>query len=117
MYIQIIKNEQITDIYNWDGEVRQTPGNAAFVHHGNQGLTYSSVFYGDPPTSNSGFDEILEVHQNTSIPGNFHMSDVISIPMSLLYYNTFVKGVVRIRPYKNRIIGVLEVIDFVFFRL
>lgn len=52
-------------------------GNAhcAFVHHGNQGLAYSDVFYGrstDP--EGSGFDEALQVHQATSIPGNFHLA-------------------------------------------
>jgi hypothetical protein len=47
----------------------------AFVHHGNQGLAYSDVFYGrsaDP--EGSGFDEALQVHQATSIPGNFHLA-------------------------------------------
>ena len=51
------------------------PGaNCAFVHHGNQGLAYSDVFYGryDDPAG-SGFDETLEIHQATSIPGNFHL--------------------------------------------
>jgi hypothetical protein len=29
------------------------------------------------PIENSGFDEILEVHQATNIPGNFHMSGTL----------------------------------------
>ena len=52
-------------------------GNAAFVHHGNQGLTYSEVFYGQFPQDTSGFDEVLEVHQATGIPGNFHLSGTL----------------------------------------
>ncbi|HER43028.1 MAG TPA: hypothetical protein ENO08_01040, partial [Candidatus Eisenbacteria bacterium] len=51
------------------------PGaNCAFVHHGNQGLAYSDVFWGryDDPEG-SGFDEALQVHEATSIPGNFHL--------------------------------------------
>jgi len=48
--------------------------NCAFVHHGNQGLAYTDVFYGrSDDMGGSGFDEALEVHQGTSIPGNFHL--------------------------------------------
>lgn len=50
----------------------------AFVHHGNQGLAYSDVFHGRAGAeAASGFDEILEVHQNLSIPGNFHLSALL----------------------------------------
>jgi len=52
-------------------------GNCAFVHHGNQGLTYTEVFYGQYPQETSGFDEVLEVHEATNIPGNFHMSGTL----------------------------------------
>jgi len=49
--------------------------NCAFVHHGNQGLAYSDVFYGrSGDLEGSGFDEALQVHQATSIPGNFHLA-------------------------------------------
>ena len=47
------------------------------MHHGNQGLTYSEVFYGQEPLENTGFDEVLEVHQATNIPGNFHLSGTL----------------------------------------
>ncbi|MFZ5432905.1 MAG: hypothetical protein ACOZB3_03935 [Calditrichota bacterium] len=50
-------------------------GNCAFVHHGNQGLTYTNVFRGDD--GSEGFDEILELHQLYSLPGNFHMSGTL----------------------------------------
>jgi len=47
----------------------------AFVHHGNQGLAYSDVFYGrSGDLDGSGFDEALQIHQATSIPGNFHLA-------------------------------------------
>ncbi len=47
----------------------------AFVLHGNQGLAYSDVFYGrSGDLDGSGFDEALQVHQATSIPGNFHLA-------------------------------------------
>ena len=70
---KVLKNDIVIDEVVWQSGHRETLGNAAFVHHGNQGLTYSTVFYGEDPQSNSGFDEILEVHQNTNIPGNFHL--------------------------------------------
>ncbi len=47
----------------------------AFVLHGNQGLAYTDVFYGrSGDLEGSGFDEALQVHQATSIPGNFHLA-------------------------------------------
>ncbi|MBU1984419.1 hypothetical protein KJ815_08420 [bacterium] len=52
-------------------------GNCAFVHHGNQGLTYTDVFRGSGGSPNNGFDEILELHQNLATPGNFHMSGTL----------------------------------------
>lgn len=52
-------------------------GNCAFVHHGNQGLTYTSVFRGDGGSGDEGFDEILELHDGLNAPGNFHMSGTL----------------------------------------
>ncbi len=50
----------------------------AFVHHGNQGLAYSDVFVGrSGAEASSGFDEILRVHQQKNIPGNFHLSALL----------------------------------------
>lgn len=49
--------------------------NCAFVLHGNQGLAYSDVFYGrSDDLEGSGFDEALQVHEGTSVPGNFHLA-------------------------------------------
>ncbi len=49
--------------------------NCAFVHHGNQGLAYSDVFYGRyDDLDGSGFDEALQIHEALSIPGNFHLA-------------------------------------------
>jgi len=75
--IQIIHNNKIVDEFTSDDSDGHRGGNAAFVHHGNQGLTYSEVFYGQEPQESSGFDEILEVHQSTGIPGNFHLSGTL----------------------------------------
>jgi hypothetical protein len=50
-------------------------GNCAFVHHGNQGLTYTDVFRGTG--SANGFDEILALHDTLNIPGNFHLSGTL----------------------------------------
>jgi hypothetical protein len=52
--------------------------NVAFVHHGNQGLSYSDVFFGrSGAEASSGFDEILRVHQDKSVPGNFHLGALL----------------------------------------
>ncbi len=75
--IDIISNGKISDNFEKNGNMRDGGGNTAFVHHGNQGLTYTEVFYGQYPQESSGFDEILEVHQATGIPGNFHMSGTL----------------------------------------
>ena len=52
--------------------------NCAFLHHGNQSLSYTDVLRGRSGEEHaSGFDEVLEAHQTYSIPGNFHMSGTI----------------------------------------
>lgn len=52
--------------------------NVAFVHHGNQGLAYSDVFHGRAGAeASSGFDEILRVHEQKNIPGNFHLGALL----------------------------------------
>ena len=75
--LQVINQKLIVDSFNSDIVENRNGGNAAFVHHGNQGLTYSEVFYGQEPLENTGFDEVLEVHQATNIPGNFHLSGTL----------------------------------------
>ncbi len=69
-----ISNGVVADRLLGDNLLPAATANCAFVHHGNQGLAYSDVFYGrsDDP-GGSGFDEALEVHESTSIPGNFHL--------------------------------------------
>jgi len=54
---------------------RNYAAHCALMHHGNQSLTYTDVFHGrwDDPDG-SGFDETLEVHQATGVPGNFQLS-------------------------------------------
>jgi hypothetical protein len=74
--IKVFNNGTLADEFTSEGR-NTRGGNAAFVHHGNQGLTYTEVFYGQFPQDSSGFDEVLEVHQDTGIPGNFHMSGTL----------------------------------------
>ena len=77
LIVNIFTNGIITDQYQWNNSPREFPGNAAFVHHGNQSLTFTSVLYGEPPEEHTGFDEVLEIHQATGVPGNFHMSGTL----------------------------------------
>ena len=54
---------------------RAYEANCALVLHGNQGIGYSDVFHGrSDDLDGSGFDEALQVHEGTSVPGNFHLS-------------------------------------------
>ncbi|MBS3767631.1 MAG: T9SS type A sorting domain-containing protein [Candidatus Cloacimonetes bacterium] len=71
--------DELSDTYHFDfsDKKENRGGNAAFVHHGNQGLTYTEVFYGQDPPETSGFDEVLEVHEATNLPGNFHLSGTL----------------------------------------
>ena len=56
-------------------EDREYLAHCALMHHGNQSLTYTDVFHGRwDDEAGSGFDEALQVHEATSIPGNFHLS-------------------------------------------
>ncbi|GAB4312150.1 MAG: hypothetical protein Kow00127_02560 [Bacteroidales bacterium] len=69
------------DTFSGKGSGSKATGNCAFVHHGNQGLTYTNVFYGNAGgisgLDGSGYDEVLQVHEATGIPGNFHMSGTL----------------------------------------
>ncbi len=73
--VSVFYNGKLSDTYKSGGGYRG--GNCALVHHGNQGLTYTEVFYGQYPQESSGYDEVLQVHQATGIPGNFHMSGTL----------------------------------------
>ncbi len=79
--IEIVLNGKVVDKFISDGIKSKDVGNCAFVQHGNQGLTYSNVFYGDPNGSSgldgSGYDEVLQAHEATGVPGNFHMSGTL----------------------------------------
>ena len=79
--ISIQIDGKVADKFSGSGSGTKDTGNCAFVHHGNQGLTYTDVFYGNEwgisGLDGSGFDEILQVHEATTIPGNFHMSGTL----------------------------------------
>jgi len=75
--IDVFLDDVMLDTFIGRGDRGFRGGNCAFVHHGNQGLTYTEVFYGQDPQETSGFDEVLEVHEATNIPGNFHMSGTL----------------------------------------
>ena len=70
--------------------VAQAPAgahNVVFVQHGNQGLTYTTVFRGergenasyagDPNNPDDGYDELLAAHEYYGLPGNFHMASTL----------------------------------------
>ncbi|MDP8220834.1 MAG: hypothetical protein P9X26_05785 [Candidatus Stygibacter frigidus] len=71
----------LVDEWTGSGREDRDTGNCAFVHHGNQGLTYTEVFYGSGShpqgLDGSGFDEVMQAHEATDVPGNFHMSGTL----------------------------------------
>ncbi len=79
IFVETLVDNQIADYINWNRDTHNSldgdVGNAAMVHHGNQGLTYTDVFRGQNGTE--GFDEILELHQARQVPGNFHLSGTL----------------------------------------
>ena len=79
--IQVLIDNKMVDEFSTVGKNPMSTGNCAFVHHGNQGLTFTDVFYGNAfgisGLDGSGYDEVLQVHEATQIPGNFHMSGTL----------------------------------------
>ena len=77
----VLQGNRVIDRFVSDGGPSDAEGNCAFVHHGNQGLTYTEVFYGSPwgqsGLDGSGYDEVLQVHEASGVPGNFHMSGTL----------------------------------------
>ncbi len=79
---------RIVDEVAATNEPRRGDHNVAFVQHGNQGLTYTTVFWGekgenaayagDPANPDDGFDELLDAHDYYALPGNFHMAGTLN---------------------------------------
>lgn len=95
--ISVVLDGKVVDFFLSDGRNSDAEGNCAFVHHGNQGITYTEVFYGSPGGQSgmdgSGFDEVLQVHEATGVPGNFHMSGTL-MPAAAWHnpeFNTWLK--------------------------
>lgn len=79
--VKILIDGSVVDEFISNGKEVLDGGNCAFVHHGNQGLTYTDVFYGNAfgisGLEGSGYDEVLQAHEATGTPGNFHMSGTL----------------------------------------
>ncbi len=64
--IIVMTNSRVEDSFIGNGSGTKDGGNCAFVHHGNQGLTYTDVFYGNAygisGLDGSGYDEVLQAH-------------------------------------------------------
>jgi hypothetical protein len=75
---------ELQDVVRGSSPARVAAKNVSFVHHGNQGLTWTTVFRGergenaaydgDPNNPDDGFDELLAAHQYYALPGCFHLS-------------------------------------------
>jgi len=78
----------------------------AFVHHGNQGLTWTDVLWGNETgaheqhwadylntgSAHNGFDEILGLHDVLNVPANFHVSGPLQTAAEWYYPTGAVEG-------------------------
>ena len=83
-YVCTVKGAEIVDDIVAENSSRVGDHNVAFMVHGNQGLTWTTVFYGergdtltnpgDPDNPEDGFDEIMDAHRYYGIPLNMHLA-------------------------------------------
>ena len=86
-HVVSVVDGEVADEMSATNEPRRGDHNVAFVQHGNQGLTYTTVFWGekgenasyagDPANPDDGFDELLDAHDYYDLPGNFHMAGTL----------------------------------------
>jgi hypothetical protein len=89
---------------NRDGE--RAEHHVAFVHHGNQGLTWTDVLWGheefsheqhwddylDTDSEHNGFDEILGLHDLLDVPANFQVAGPLQTAAEWYYPDGDVEG-------------------------
>lgn len=87
-----------------DGE--RTDHSVAFVHHGNQGLTWTDVLWGheadsheqhwtdylDTASEHNGFDELLGLHDVLDLPANFQIAGPLQTAADWYYPGGDVEG-------------------------
>jgi len=83
-YVYTVQGKTLLDDIVADNSTRAGDHNVAFMVHGNQGMTWSTVFYGergdtlsnpaDPDNPEDGFDELLDLHRYRQIPLNMHLA-------------------------------------------
>lgn len=85
-YVMTAVDGRVEDTLEASNQAQSPAGahNVVFVQHGNQGLTYTTVFRGergeaaayagDPNNPDDGYDELLAAHEYYNLPGNFHMA-------------------------------------------
>jgi len=86
-HVVAVVDGRVVDEISATNEPRRGDHNVAFAQHGNQGLTYTTVFWGekgensaypgDPANPDDGFDELLDAHDYYDLPGNFHMAGTL----------------------------------------
>jgi hypothetical protein len=86
-HVMTVISGEVADEVCATNEPRRGNHNVAFAQHGNQGLTYTTVYWGergehasyagDPANPDDGYDELLDAHDYYDVPGNFHMSGTL----------------------------------------
>ena len=99
-----VASPAVDDVASRDGE--RVNHHVAFVHHGNQGLTWTDVLWGDEASAHgqhftdylntgsahNGFDEILGLHDVLNVPANFHVSGPLQTAAEWYYPTGAVEG-------------------------
>lgn len=87
-------------------EGERTDHHVAFVHHGNQGLTWTDVLWGheagsheqhwadylDVGSEHNGFDEVLGLHDLLDVPANFQIAGPLQSAADWYYPDGAVEG-------------------------
>ncbi|UCF05173.1 MAG: T9SS type A sorting domain-containing protein [bacterium] len=86
-YIFTTDGQRVLDEITATNEMLSNPHNVAFMHHLNQGLTYTTVFRGergeaaaydgDPNNPDDGADELLAAHDYYNLPLNWHQGGLL----------------------------------------
>lgn len=98
-YVFTASDGHILDSMSADNHPTKGTHNVAFMHHGNQSLTWTDVFWGTDPlgwdfhwsdyindgNTNNGFDEVVGLHDTLNEPVNIHLSSPLQTAAAWYY--------------------------------
>ena len=105
-YVFTAAGNRILDVVEADNHSSKETHNVALMHHGNQSLTWTDVFWGNDPLGwdfhwasydddshkNNGFDEVLGLHDKLDEPVNIHLSSTLQTAAAWYYPTGTLEG-------------------------